>query len=124
MIRLDTAVGGLVPPHVHPRASEMVFILQGKFNVGFVDTSNKLFSVDVKAGDVFMIPRGLVHYQLNIGSTPGLFLAVLNSQNPGFSFVSQAIFAANPSIPTAVLSKAFNISPQEVEKIEQGLAGN
>lgn len=81
MIRLDAAVGGIVPPHVHPRASEMMFILEGKFNVGFVDTSNKLFSLDVEAGDVFMIPRGLVHYQLNIGSTPGLFLAVLNSQN-------------------------------------------
>ena len=31
-------------PHTHPRASELLFLTQGTLQVGFVDTTNKLFN--------------------------------------------------------------------------------
>lgn len=124
MVRADVAVGGVVVPHTHPRATEMLFVVQGRLNAGFVDTSNKLFSANIKAGDVFVFPKGTVHYQLNIGSTPALMIVAFNSQNPGTSIVHQATFASNPAIPKKVLSKAFNITFQEVEKIRKGLGGS
>ncbi|KAL8518893.1 hypothetical protein ACS0TY_010016 [Phlomoides rotata] len=42
MARIDIAPNGLVPPHSHPRASELTILLQGSLLVGFVDTWNNL----------------------------------------------------------------------------------
>ncbi|KAJ6927664.1 germin-like protein 9-3 [Populus alba x Populus x berolinensis] len=33
--------------------------------VGFVDTTNKLFTQTLQAGDMFIVPKGLVHFQYN-----------------------------------------------------------
>eukprot|EP00249_Psilotum_nudum_P002355 c15347_g1_i1 orf=1-408(-) len=40
VVRIDLAKGGFVPPHVHPRASEVIFVVKGAQLVGFVDTNN------------------------------------------------------------------------------------
>ncbi|KAJ7569488.1 hypothetical protein O6H91_01G080700 [Diphasiastrum complanatum] len=44
MVRADFAPGGLNVPHLHPRASELAFILEGTFYAGFITTSNKLYT--------------------------------------------------------------------------------
>jgi len=35
--RIDYAPGGLNPPHTHPRATELVFVLYGTLDVGPMD---------------------------------------------------------------------------------------
>ncbi|KAL2906543.1 Germin-like protein subfamily 2 member 2 [Bienertia sinuspersici] len=67
MGRIDFAPGGLNPPHTHPRATEMVFVLYGELDVGFLTTSNKFISKHIKSGETFVFPRGLVHFQKNNG---------------------------------------------------------
>jgi uncharacterized cupin superfamily protein len=58
LVRIDYAPGGwLNPPHTHPRATELVFVLYGALDVGFVTTANRLVS--------WTIARGLVHLQRN-----------------------------------------------------------
>eukprot|EP01018_Ginkgo_biloba_P028205 Gb_25391 [translate_table: standard] len=121
--RTDIAGGGLVPPHVHPRASEIVFVIKGEVLVGFVDTSNKLFSQKLEEGDTFVFPRGLVHFLYNVGHSPVLTISGLNSQNPGASLIPMATFASHPQIPSQVLQKAFQISGHEVESIRKSLGG-
>ena len=34
MSRIDYAPGGINPPHTHPRATEIVFVLEGDLDVG------------------------------------------------------------------------------------------
>lgn len=63
LARIDYAPGGLNPPHTHPRATEVVYVLEGELEVGFITTANKLFSKTIKIGEVFVLPRGLVHFQ-------------------------------------------------------------
>ena len=41
---LEFPAGTTNPPHTHPRASELLFLTQGTLQVGFVDTTNKLFN--------------------------------------------------------------------------------
>ncbi|RWV81620.1 hypothetical protein GW17_00056939, partial [Ensete ventricosum] len=65
MSRVDYAPGGLNPPHTHPRATEIVFVLDGTLDVGFITTANKLITKTITKGDVFVFPRGLVHFQKN-----------------------------------------------------------
>ncbi|XP_057829604.1 germin-like protein subfamily 1 member 1 [Cryptomeria japonica] len=124
MVRANVDVGGQVPPHTHPRATEMVYILEGYILAGFVDSSNNLFSQKIKAGDVFVFPKGTLHFLHNIGKTPANWITAFNSQNPGVAVTPMVTFAANPPIPPKVLSKAFQVSFEEVGKIRKSLGGS
>jgi quercetin dioxygenase-like cupin family protein len=50
------------PPHVHPYSAELIFLAVGSLQVGFVDITNKLFTQTLQAGDMFIFPKGLVHF--------------------------------------------------------------
>lgn len=115
MVHADFAPYGLNPPHIHLHATDMLFVLQGELYVGFITTSNKLISKVVKAGEVFIFPRGLAHFQKNMSKYLAAVLAAFNSQLPGTQQ-----FAAAP-VPNDVLAKAFNIDQHNVEKIRAGL---
>nr|QCO76338.1 germin-like protein [Tamarix hispida] len=120
--RVDFAVAGLNPPHSHPRATEAGFVLEGKFLIGFVTSNNTLFSNVVHPGQMFVFPRGLVHFQRNIGKGKGLILTAFNSQNAGVDIIPTTLFASNPPIPDFVLSQTFQINDKLVEEIRGGLA--
>ena len=112
--------GGLNQPHVHPRASEVLFLVQGTLTVGFVSTApnNTLFQATLYPDDLFVFPRGLVHFQINLDKKiPALAIAALNSQNPGLSQLAVALFAANPPLPGMVLQNTFGIEQSEVDAL-------
>ncbi|XP_058191755.1 germin-like protein 5-1 isoform X3 [Rhododendron vialii] len=123
MARLDFAPGGLNQPHTHQRATEMLFVLYGELVAGFITTDNVLVSRTIKQGDIFTFPRGLVHFQINNGKGPAAAIAGFNSQYPGRQNIATALFAATPQVSDNVLSKAFQISYQEVDAIKSKLAG-
>ncbi|GAV88494.1 Cupin_1 domain-containing protein, partial [Cephalotus follicularis] len=112
--RIDYAPSGLNPPHTHPRASEMIFVLEGELEVGFITTANVLISKTIKKGEVFVFPKGLVHFQRN-GKAPATVLAAFNSQFAGTQSIAATLFGASPTVPDDVLSKAFHMDSKEVE---------
>jgi len=120
LARIDYAKGGLVPPHTHPRATEVLYVVQGTLYVGFVDTNDKLYSAVLQKGDVFLFPKGLLHFALNIGNAPAFSISALNSQNPGVQLTANALFGAQPPIQDNVLAKAFGIPVSEVQTIKKG----
>ena len=110
--------GGLNPPHVHPRATEVLLLAQGTLTVGFISTNNTLFQATLYAGDLFVFPRGLPHFQINPDEKiEALAISALNSQNPGVSQLAAALFAANPPLPGIVLQNTFGIEQAEVEAL-------
>ncbi|KAF7126558.1 hypothetical protein RHSIM_Rhsim11G0109700 [Rhododendron simsii] len=123
MARVDFGPGGLNPPHTHPRATEILFVLYGELDVGFITTANVLVSMTIKQGDIFTFPKGLVHFQINNGSGPAAAIAAFDSQNPGVQAIATTLFAAMPPVSDSVLSKAFQISNQEVDAIKSKFAG-
>ncbi|KAK5772040.1 hypothetical protein F383_21907 [Gossypium arboreum] len=118
MSRIDYAIGGVNPPHTHPRASEIAFVLEGELEVGFFTTSNVLISKRIKKGEIFVFPKGLMHFQKNIGKTRASAITAFDSQFSGTQSIATTLFAASPTIPNDVLSKAFQIHPREVERIK------
>ena len=115
---------GLVEPHLHPRASEVLSCLKGVLLVGFVDTAYRLFTLQLKPGESFVFPKGLIHFVYNIDSVGrALALSGFNSQNPGRQAASLATFTSNPPIPDYLLEKAFRISKSDVERIRKNLSG-
>nr|XP_043629378.1 putative germin-like protein 2-1 [Erigeron canadensis] len=120
MVRIDYAPWGLNPPHTHPRATEIITVLEGTLEVGFVTSNpdNRFITKVLKKGDVFVFPVGLVHFQRNIGNGYAVALAALSSQNPGAITIANAVFGANPPIPSDILARAFQVDKSVVEILQ------
>ncbi|PON61019.1 Germin [Parasponia andersonii] len=118
MIRADFAPGGLIPPHTHPRASETGVVIEGKLLVGFVTTDNVLHSKVLNAGQMFLFPRGLVHFALNVGEGKARILVAFDSQLPGIALVPTSLFATTPPVPNQVLTKTFLVGDDVINEIK------
>ncbi|XP_021734077.1 germin-like protein subfamily T member 2 [Chenopodium quinoa] len=118
MNRVDLAPNGLNPPHSHPRATESGVVINGKILVGFVTTGNVFYSKVLNPGQMFVIPRGLVHFQKNVGEKKAVIITAFNSQNPGAVILPTTLFGAQPSIPDHVLAQTFQIDSSVVHGIE------
>jgi hypothetical protein len=81
-----------------------------------VSTNNKLFATTVNQGDVFVLPRGLLHFELNVGKGQATAIAALNSQNPGVQAQAAALFGSG--ISDVVLEKAFGLNEKAVDHIK------
>ncbi|KAG8097835.1 hypothetical protein GUJ93_ZPchr0013g37035 [Zizania palustris] len=126
MNRVDFAVGGTNPPHIHPRATEVGMVLRGELLLGIIgslDSGNRYYSKVVRAGETFVIPRGLMHFQYNVGKEEATMVVSFNSQNPGIVFVPLTLFGSNPPIPTPVLAKALRVDAGVVELLKSKFTG-
>ncbi|KAF2317908.1 hypothetical protein GH714_041228 [Hevea brasiliensis] len=120
MARLNYAPRGLIPPHVHPRATEILTVLEGSLLVGFVTSNpeNKFITKVLQKGDVFVFPIGLVHFQRNVGHGNAVSLSALSSQNPGVITIANAVFGSNPSIADDILAKAFQVDKSIIGQLQ------
>ena len=73
-------------------------------------------------GEIFVFPKGLVHFQQNNGKVSAAVIAAFNSQLPGTQSIAATLFAATPPVPDNVLTKAFQVGSKEVQKIKSRLA--
>ncbi|KAJ0794792.1 hypothetical protein HanPI659440_Chr04g0143141 [Helianthus annuus] len=120
MARIDFAPWGINPPHTHPRATEILTVIEGRLLVGFVTSNpeNRLITQVLEKGDVFVFPQGLIHFQKNVGNGYALAIAGLSSQNPGVITIANAVFGSNPDIDADVLAKAFQVDIKVVQQIQ------
>ncbi|XP_057970258.1 putative germin-like protein 2-1 [Malania oleifera] len=121
MVRVDFAPSGLNPPHTHPRASEILTVLEGSLLVGFVTSipQSRLISKVLHKGDVFVFPVGLIHFQRNVGSGNAVAIAALNSQNPGVIVIANALFGSKPGIACDLLAQALQVNISVVSQIKE-----
>ncbi|XP_024523512.1 germin-like protein subfamily 1 member 15 [Selaginella moellendorffii] len=118
--RLAFGPFGVNPPHNHPRASEVIWLLQGRLYVGFVSTSNQLFAKVLHPGDLFIFPRGLVHFQRNLDKSDSVAVAALGSQNPGRTDMARALFQTTPDIMNEVLEATLQVDENEIDELRRG----
>ncbi|EOY10765.1 Germin-like protein subfamily 1 member 18 [Theobroma cacao] len=121
LVRIDYApYGGQNPPHIHPRGTEILVVLEGTLYVGFVTSNpdNRLISKVLYPGDVFVFPIGLIHFQQNVGKTNAVAFAGLSSQNPGVITIANAVFGSNPPINPDVLTRAFQLDNKVVKYLQ------
>ncbi|KAJ9551249.1 hypothetical protein OSB04_015294 [Centaurea solstitialis] len=120
LARIDYAPWGINPPHTHPRASEILVVLEGSLEVGFVTSNpeNRHISKVLYKGDVFVFPVNLVHYQRNNGKMNAVAIAALSSQNPGVIPIANVVFGSKPDISTDILARAFQTSDDVISNIQ------
>ncbi|KAL3380629.1 hypothetical protein AABB24_001003, partial [Solanum stoloniferum] len=125
LVRGDLEPQRIVPLHTHPRATEMITILEGTVYAGFLvpDPANffksRLFSKILNPGDVFVFPIGLIHFLYNVGHKKATCLFYFNSQNPGLILIPNSIFASNPPVPDDVLAKGFQLNMTEIAQLRK-----
>ena len=107
-VRLDFGIGGVVPPHTHPFSSETLFVVQGSIYTGFISFDGVLYAETLQKGDIYIFPKGTLHFQINVGTGPAISFNSLNSQSPGFLFAANQLLLSN--IPAAVLESSLGIS--------------
>ncbi|GMP71642.1 hypothetical protein CsSME_00029972 [Camellia sinensis var. sinensis] len=120
MVRIDYAPMGLNPPHTHPRATEILTVLEGSLEVGFVTSNpdNRLISKVLQVGDVFVFPIGLIHFERNVGYCNAVAMVALSSQNPGANTITNVVFGAKPDISSDALAKAFQVDKNIVINLQ------
>ncbi|KAL4611743.1 hypothetical protein ACB092_08G147500 [Castanea dentata] len=104
---LEFPAGTTNPPHTHPRASELLFLSQGTLQVGFVDTTNKLFNKTLQMGDVFVFPKAVA-------------ISAFGSANAGTVSLPNTLFTT--SIDGNVLAKSFKTDIATIQALKAGLA--
>ncbi|KAA8534571.1 hypothetical protein F0562_032088 [Nyssa sinensis] len=118
---LQFPAGGVNPLHTHPRSAELLFLVDGVLEVGFVDTKNILYTQKLKVGDMFVFPKGLVHYQYNRNhDVPATAISAFGSASAGTVSVPISIFATG--IDDVILAKAFQTDVATITKIKAGIS--
>lgn len=113
---LQYGPGGINPPHTHPRSAELLLVIQGRLEVGFVDSNNKIFVQALQTGDLFVFPKGLVHFQVNKDPKyPAVALSAFGSSNAGAVVLPKTLFASG--INKDVLTKSFKTDADTIDKL-------
>ncbi|XP_021724190.1 auxin-binding protein ABP19a-like [Chenopodium quinoa] len=118
--RADLEVGGVVPIHTH-RVSELIIVIEGTIIAGFIDTNNTAYYKTLTKGDVMIFPPTLLHFQVNVGSTPVLAYASFASENPGIQIVDTALFGN--SLPSELIKKVALLDDAQIKKLKKMFGG-
>ncbi|KAI8938958.1 hypothetical protein NX059_004808 [Plenodomus lindquistii] len=134
---ISTTLGFLEPcgintPHVHPRATEFLTLVEGaNLDFGYI-LENGL----VKAGqnpeiagtlnkfEGTVFPKGSIHYQFNNNCDKAIFVASLSSEDPGTSQVAQGFFALNAGVVNATLGFPKSIDGRNIEQFRGVIPAN
>ncbi|CAL5075512.1 unnamed protein product [Urochloa decumbens] len=110
--------GTVNPLHIHPRASELLVVAQGPLLVGLVD-GGAVHTAALEAGDAFVFPKGMMHWQLNNGSGVARAFSAFGSASPGTVALPAALFETG--IDDAVLERSFRTDEATVEELKHDL---
>eukprot|EP00921_Rhytidocystis_pertsovi_P001920 GHVQ01003257.1.p1 GENE.GHVQ01003257.1~~GHVQ01003257.1.p1 ORF type:complete len:277 (+),score=31.97 GHVQ01003257.1:976-1806(+) len=115
LIRLEPC--GINLPHVHPRATEIIAVIEGEgYQVmGFAEENGGGEAVinTLHKGEVTFFPQGLIHYQQNLGCKEAVYIASLNSEDPGVITAATQLF----TLPNEALQATFATDEYEVKKL-------
>ncbi|KAJ7117674.1 RmlC-like cupin domain-containing protein [Mycena epipterygia] len=91
-------------PHTHPRATEINFSVNGTLRTGILTENGARFIVnELSPGMMTVFPQGAIHFEMNTGCKPAMFVAAFNNEDPGVLSVAQRFFGLPPDIVQATL---------------------
>ncbi|KAJ1407098.1 RmlC-like cupin domain superfamily [Sesbania bispinosa] len=118
--RVDMGIGGTVPMHTHARATELLIMVQGQMTAGFI-TPNAVYMKNLKPGDLFVFPQGLLHFQYNSGAGNATAFAAYSSPDPGLDLLDILLFGNN--LTSQTVSRTTLINVLEVKRLKALFGG-
>jgi len=114
---------GINLPHIHPRATEINIIIEGKFETGFFQENNAVFVMnDLEKGEATVFPQGAIHFEQNLNCDPARFVAAFNSEDPGVSTIATNFIGGLPA--NIVGASLGNLGISKVEDLVRYLPKN
>ena len=109
-------------PHVHPRATELLFSINSNFRTVFIEEngSDRVVENDVKPFMSAILPQGVLHTEVNLGCDIGFFISGFNSEDPGLVAALQQLFLAD----TEILEQAFQQDAKVIDKLAEDIPAN
>ncbi|KAF7338702.1 RmlC-like cupin [Mycena sanguinolenta] len=85
-------------------SSSRVFNVNGTIRTGMItENGGRFIMTDLQPGQMTIFPQGSIHFQINEGCEPALFVSGLNSEDPGALQIAQRFFGLPPDIVAATL---------------------
>jgi len=115
---------GVNLPHVHPRATELLFVIDATQLRTILVEENcgqahcREISSDLKTGQVTFFPQGLIHMEQNLGCENATFISALNSEDPGVNTVTLRLFDVSDD---EALATSFNLTTDQIQTVRNGL---
>ncbi|KAI0719578.1 RmlC-like cupin [Cerioporus squamosus] len=113
---------GMNTPHTHPRATEMLYVINGTLTSGMIaENGARMVANTLNAGQAQIFLQGSIHFQQNELCDPVMFIAALNNEDPGVESIAQRYFGLPPDVVAASLG---DLGVQEVTGIEAMIPDN
>ncbi|PIN14855.1 hypothetical protein CDL12_12505 [Handroanthus impetiginosus] len=101
----------------------LLFLISGTLEVAFVDNKNAIYEQKLRTGDMFIFPKGLVHYQYNRNhENPAVAISAFGSANAGTVSIPNSVFGSG--IDDGILAKAFKTDVATIQRIKSGFITN
>ncbi|KAK7257351.1 hypothetical protein RIF29_31262 [Crotalaria pallida] len=116
--RFDIEVGGVVPLHTHADATEVIIMIQGSLTAGFITSdTNTVYQRTLSAGNIMVLPKGLLHFALNAGSQKASATVIFSgSVQPSVQLLDLALFGNN--FDSALVAKTTFLDPEQIKKLK------
>ena len=98
---------GIVEPHWHTNAGELVFIVKGQTKITVLSPDGKVDVLDVKAGQGAFAPASHFHNIENVGSEDVEVIAFFSHADPDYIGIGEVV----GSYSNEVLGSIFNVAP-------------
>jgi len=113
---------GLNTPHIHPRATEFNFAVNGTLRTGFIQENDARFIMNtVYPGQAALFPQGAIHFEMNLGCEPIIFVAAFSFEDPGTTSLANNFLNLPDDIVSATLGQ---IGVQNVDGLAAAVPKN
>ncbi|KAJ6488087.1 RmlC-like cupin domain-containing protein [Mycena vulgaris] len=113
---------GMNTPHTHPRATEINFSVNGTLRTGMLAENGARFVVnELPPGSMTVFPQGAIHFEVNEGCQPAMFVAGFNNEDPGVLSIAQRFFGLPPDIVGVTMG---NLGVEQVKGLEAMIPDN
>ncbi|KAJ6452498.1 RmlC-like cupin domain-containing protein [Mycena sanguinolenta] len=108
---------GLNIPHSHPRASEILVVVEGIMDTGFVQENGFNTAIQTSLGQyqATVFPMGSIHYLYNPTCSPAVFVAALNNEDPGRSDIATSYWMLPSEVVDAALGFPETIGASTID---------
>lgn len=106
---------GIVEPHWHTNAGELVYIVKGKTRITVLSPDGKVDVLNVNAGEGAFAPASFFHNIENVGTENVEVVAFFSHADPDYIGIGEAI----GSYSNDVLGSLFNVTPDYFETLKK-----
>jgi oxalate decarboxylase len=105
--------GGVVEPHWHTNAGELVYIVKGKTKITILSPEGKVEVLDVNGGEGAFAPASHFHNIENIGSDEVEVIAFFSDAEPDYVGIGEVMGAFS----NEELGSIFNVAPSYFDSL-------